>query len=412
MSLLVLSGADVDGVAASMTPDQLQLLMAQVFAGLSASSKARSGVINIHMPPRIILPTENHTALFMPARIGRVPATTSDSAVTNDEGSDMSIIGTAVKVVCVPNESDPRGLPGTTLVLDEVTGAVKAVVNARKLTALRNAAGSLLSTTLVGPTEPRNIVAFGAGQQIEAHIDMHLRHLATLSRCTIVNRTINARATALVERLRAKHGSRAAEFSLIPSTSGSARNTTTREGVEDAVRAADIIVCATSSTEPLFPSAWVRNGTHVILIGSYKPIMHEIDTALVRRALPTSTPSSHETSRRIPILLVDSREDCLKEAGELITAGTRSDHVTEIGELLPTTAEGSLSVAQYHDIVSSGKRGLRSHVDLPEGFDGPVTMFKSVGIGLQDVAIASAVVNKALSLGNHAVGTVVADYDA
>lgn len=148
MSLLVLSGADVDGVAASMTPDQLQLLMAQVFARLSASSKARSGVINIHMPPRIVLPTENHTALFMPARIGRVPATTSDSAVTNDEGSDMSIIGTAVKVVCVPNESDPRGLPGTTLVLDEVTGAVKAVVNARKLTALRNAAGWFHSSFL------------------------------------------------------------------------------------------------------------------------------------------------------------------------------------------------------------------------------------------------------------------------
>jgi ornithine cyclodeaminase/alanine dehydrogenase-like protein (mu-crystallin family) len=140
MSLLVLSGADVDGVVSSMTPDSLQLLMAQVFARLSASSKARAGG-NIHMPARIVLPTENHTALFMPARIGRVAATTSDSAQENVTGSDMSILGTAVKVVCVPNESDPRGLPGTTLVLDEVTGAVKAVVNARKLTALRNAAG-------------------------------------------------------------------------------------------------------------------------------------------------------------------------------------------------------------------------------------------------------------------------------
>lgn len=141
MSLLVLSGADVDVVAASMSPDQLQLLMAQVFARLSAPAKARAGVNTIHMPPRIILPTENHTALFMPARIGKVAATASGSAIGDDEESDMSIVGTAVKVVCVPNESDPRGLPGTTLVLDEVTGAVKAVVNARKLTALRNAAG-------------------------------------------------------------------------------------------------------------------------------------------------------------------------------------------------------------------------------------------------------------------------------
>lgn len=147
MSLLILSAADVDAVAASMAPDQLQLLMAQVFARLSAPSKARSGV-NIHMPPRIILPTENHTALFMPARIGQVTATTADPVVGDVEGSDMSIVGTAIKVVCVPNESDPRGIPGTTLVLDPVTGAVKAVVNARKLTALRNAAGRFYDSLL------------------------------------------------------------------------------------------------------------------------------------------------------------------------------------------------------------------------------------------------------------------------
>jgi ornithine cyclodeaminase/alanine dehydrogenase-like protein (mu-crystallin family) len=271
--------------------------------------------------------------------------------------------------------------------------------------------GSLLSTTLVGPTKPRNIVTFGAGQQIEAHIDMHLRHFATLSRCTIVNRTMNARATSLTERLRAKHGNRGAEFNLIPLTNGITDSTAGRE-LEEAVRAADIIVCATSSLAPLFPSSWVRNGTHVILIGSYKPTMHEIDTALVQRALPTSALSSHQSPGQIPILLVDSREDCLKEAGELITAGIRSDHVTEIGELLETTAEGSLSMTHYRKIVSSGlERDSRNNEDLPEGFNGPVTMFKSVGIGLQDVAIASAVVNKALSLGNQTVGTVVADYD-
>lgn len=266
----------------------------------------------------------------------------------------------------------------------------------------------------MGPTAPRNIVAFGAGQQIEAHMDMHFRHFTTLSRCTIVNRTINARATALVKKLRAKHDYREAEFILISSSSGSAGASAGGNELEDAVRTADIVICATSSLEPLFPSAWVRNGTHVILIGSYKPTMHEIDTTLVRRALPTLVPNNHQSSSQIPILLVDSREDCLKEAGELITAGIRSDHITEIGELLPTTAEGSLSVAQYRNVVSSEGRSRRNDGYLSDAFDGPVTMFKSVGIGLQDVAIASAVVNKALvlSLEKDTVGTVVAGYDA
>jgi ornithine cyclodeaminase/alanine dehydrogenase-like protein (mu-crystallin family) len=107
-------------------------LMADVFALISSKNPRQ----HVSMPPRIVIPTLHHTALFMPAHIGNK---------TSTEASDLNPVfalgGTAVKVVCVPAESDPRGLPGTTLVLDEVTGAVKAVVNARNLTALRNAAG-------------------------------------------------------------------------------------------------------------------------------------------------------------------------------------------------------------------------------------------------------------------------------
>ena len=121
MSLLVLSLSDVDAITSTFSPHDLQLLMADVFALISSKGP-------VSIPPRIVIPTLHHTALFMPAHIG---------------SNSMFALGgiTAVKVVCVPAESDPRGLPGTTLVLDEVTGAVKAVVNSRNLTALRNAAG-------------------------------------------------------------------------------------------------------------------------------------------------------------------------------------------------------------------------------------------------------------------------------
>lgn len=118
MSLRVLTGADVRNITSKLSPELLQLLMEDVFA-LISSDNANSSYI----PHRASIPTENHTTLFMPARV--------------------SSIGTTIKVVSVPsNPDDNRGLPASTLVLDKDTGAVKAIVNARSLTALRNAAGS------------------------------------------------------------------------------------------------------------------------------------------------------------------------------------------------------------------------------------------------------------------------------
>ena len=119
MPLRILSASDVDNIIDSFTLSELQIMMARVFALISTSSS------NIDTPARTSIRTTNHTALFMPARI----------APSSSAG------GTSIKIVCVPQVPDMQGLPATTLVLDESSGAVKAVVNARKLTALRNAAG-------------------------------------------------------------------------------------------------------------------------------------------------------------------------------------------------------------------------------------------------------------------------------
>jgi len=140
MSLLVLSAKDVDTIVSAYQPEDLQLLMAQVFSQFSHRGKeleSCQSMPSISIPPRLRFPTLNHTALFMPARIG--PATNSNADVASSVQGN-----TALKVVCVPNKSDARGLPATTVVLDETTGSVKAIVNARKLTALRNAAGATL----------------------------------------------------------------------------------------------------------------------------------------------------------------------------------------------------------------------------------------------------------------------------
>ncbi|ESK83697.1 ornithine cyclodeaminase mu-crystallin family protein, partial [Moniliophthora roreri MCA 2997] len=314
-----------------------------------------------------------------------------------------------------------------TIVLDKQTGAVKAIVNSRSLTALRNAAGSLLSTTLVGPKEPTHIVTFGAGQQILYHLDIHIKAYPSIRSCTIVNRSLNARLQRVVDTLTKKHSS--------VKINALANGESTTE-VKDAMADASIIITATPSKTPLFPSAWVKTGTHVILIGSYTPEMKEVDRELTMRAVPSaSQPESASVHRTIsPILLVDSIAACAKEAGELLDAKLNENQLTEIGALvlkarsLVSKVQTNIvltiifipSLKTSNDLISSPElevAGLETkrmrallwpekEAKISPSFDGPVTLFKSVGVGLQDVAIACAVVDKAGD-----IGVIVNDYD-
>lgn len=117
MSLLVLSTQDVDAVISELQPDDLEALMASVFYRLSSGSDYAS-------PLRTAISMARHTALFMPSRVPD--------------------LGTTIKVVSVPSPGTRQGLPASTLVLDELTGSVKAILNATALTALRTAAGTIL----------------------------------------------------------------------------------------------------------------------------------------------------------------------------------------------------------------------------------------------------------------------------
>ncbi|KAJ7782724.1 hypothetical protein B0H16DRAFT_1297593 [Mycena metata] len=371
MSLLCLSGSDVARITAEFSPEDLRTLMAHVFHTLTRNNTDN---LTSYTPPRISFPTRNHTALFMPARI---------AAATQKQ-----VHGTSIKVVCVPTSpSDQRGLPASTLVLDEETGAVKAILNASNLTALRNAAGSLLSCTLVGPHEPVNIVVFGAGAQIASHLDLFLRAFPSIQTCTIVNRSVNERVSNLVALLHSRFP--AVQISSLAHDAGAASTDSDAVvKVKDALLSAHLIICATSSTTPLFPSAWVRARTHVILIGSYKPTMHEIDAELVRRALS----SSFSPPLNRACLLVDSRAACLAESGELIRAGIGESQVTEIGERVGTAENGKLLLVKRDPSSAEAD-------EEPGSTTGPITIFKSVGVGLQDVAIACAVVQKAEELG-------------
>jgi hypothetical protein len=125
-SIRVLSSEVVDAVLDSLPSDDLVDLMRRVFVALAS----RNNEV-VDCPPRTTVHSANHATLFMPSRISTAG-------------------GTGIKVVSVPlSDSNKAGLPATTMVLNEVTGAVDAIVNAKQLTAVRNAAGMTLFAVFI-----------------------------------------------------------------------------------------------------------------------------------------------------------------------------------------------------------------------------------------------------------------------
>jgi len=288
--------------------------------------------------------------------------------------SRIDSVGTAMKAVSVPTSADAArlGLPASTIVMDEATGRVKAVINSRSLTAIRTAAGSVLATRLLGPKQPHKLVAFGAGGQIEAHVDLHLRAYPSITACTIINRTENERLANLIATLRSRHHGQVA-------FKGMTSEEHNQQFIGQHLLEADIICTATSSRSPLFDATFVRKGAHINLIGSYTPDMLEVGVDVIQRAGK---------------IAVDSRAACLVEAGDLIRAGVDEARIVELGEI--ARIDGSGKFVTDEKLLASVKAA------------GDITIFKSVGVGLQDVAIANLVVNRAEQMG---IGTNIVSYD-
>ncbi|GJJ15544.1 hypothetical protein Clacol_009822 [Clathrus columnatus] len=331
--LYILSALDVWDVSSQL---DVNVVLDSVFEGLRAISATSIPDGTVVMPHRTKVESAKHTTLFMPSRLKE---------------------RTIIKVVSIPKSSgSEEGLPATTLVMDERSGGVDVVVNARSLTALRTAAGSAIATKLVldgGKTRPSHLVLFGAGAQIHAHAGLLIASFPSIKHCTVINRSHNNRLITLLGHFRVQFPN----VDII-GLSGFQSN-----DIAKAVQQADIIVTATSSTVPLFPSNWIKSGAHINLIGSFTPSMKEVDDQLISRAR---------------IVLVDSRSACAQEAGELISAkfDMNSKKCVEIGEC------DGVSVELMGDNV-----------------EGDVTLFKSVGVSVMDAAITNLVVNAARERG-------------
>lgn len=253
----------------------------------------------------------------------------------------------SLKTVAVFPENPKRGLDahqGTVTLFDGETGEVRVLMNASAITAIRTAAVSAVATRLLAREEARVLGILGAGVQARTHLEA-LRLVRELDAVRIYSPTAEHR-----EALAREMG---AEAVASP---------------EEAVRDADVVVTATNAVEPVLRRDWLKPGTHVNVVGGRPPQMREID-------VPTVAESGFYVDRR------ESAENEAWDYRDAVDGGAvGSDHIRgEIGEVLIGSAPGRQS-------------------------NDELTVFRSLGLAVEDLAAAEYVVRRAQEEG---VGTEV-----
>jgi alanine dehydrogenase len=322
MNVRILSGADV---RRAVTMAEAIEAVREAYIELSAGQAV--------VPLRTPVPVEKRegVTLFMPAYLS-----TSDAL--------------AAKIVSVFPRNAQLGLPtihAVVIVVDPETGRPVALMDGTYLTALRTGAASGVATDLLARPDARVAAIFGAGAQARTQLE---------AVCTVRN----------IERAWVYDVSREGATAYAKEMKGHGAPIPVDVRVADspaqAVREADVICTATTSTRPVFADTDLKPGVHLNGIGAYTPEMQEIPADTVARAR----------------VVVDSRSASLAEAGDLIIP-------LRDGRIAETDIHGEIGE------IAAGK--------LPgRGPDDEVTFFKSVGVAVQDVAVAGLILRRAAEL--------------
>ena len=259
-------------------------------------------------------------------------------------GGEMNALGQKV-VTVYPDNPAKHNLPtilATVQLLDPKTGECLAVMDGAFLTAMRTGAASGVATKYLAGSNSATVAVFGAGVQAETQLEA-VAEVRRIESAKVFD-TATQRASQYCESMSKK-------LKINVRQSADPRET---------LHGSDIVICASTSRVPVFNGEWLELGMHINGIGSHSPDTRELDTTSVRRSK----------------VVVDSREAVLKEAGDLIIPiaekAISSEHIwSELGE-----------------VVLGKKKGRTS--------DQEITLFKSVGLALQDVSTALVVYRKAL----------------
>ncbi|WP_087725131.1 ornithine cyclodeaminase family protein [Pandoraea sp. PE-S2T-3] len=332
---------DAAQVAALMPVADAIPVMSEMFAALAREQ--------IYLPLRqIIRPPE---ALGAKGMLGMMPAFIAGSAGNGAGGDKPPVYGAKVGTFFPGNSTlgkDPH--QGCVVLMSGETGELLAIMNAAEITGIRTAAVTGLATRLLARHDATCLALIGAGHQAHWHLAA-LAAARPLQHVRVASRS-RASAQAFVDKEQPNYS-----FTLEAADS-----------VEAAVCDADIVVTVTNTTEPVLHSAWLAPGTHVNLVGSSTPRHREADTELMARAR----------------LFVDRRESTVNESGDYLAAAAEGrigpeDLLAELGELVIGRHPGRTSAEE-------------------------VTLFKSLGMGAQDVALAAALYRRAQTPSGENVG--------
>ena len=252
------------------------------------------------------------------------------------------------KLVTVFERNAVRGLPthlATIVLLDPSSGALVAIVDARYITEARTAAVSAVATGLLARPDAGVLALIGSGVQARSHLDA-LAHVRALREVRVWSPD-PARRRSFVERAAPPAACR-----LVEATSARA-----------AVDGADLIVLVSAARQPVVHGEWIRPGAHICAVGACRPDQREMNTALVRGAR----------------VFVDSRTGALAEAGDLLIP------IAE-GAITPGHIAGELGE------LAAGRIAGRGSPD-------EITIFKSLGMAVEDVAAAHLAFTRASARG-------------
>ena len=230
-------------------------------------------------------------------------------------------------------------------------GALRAIMDAQYLTTLRTGATSGVATKRLSLQRPGKVAVLGAGQEALMQLEA-MRVLGLVSSAAIFSPTPQKRE-ALAEFFRETHGMKVSAV----------------DSAKSAVSDADIVVAAVNASEPVILGDWLKPGVHVNSVGTARPTQREIDSDVFRRSA---------------IVVVDTRNGVFTESGDCIAAADviKPEQAFELSDLV------------------AGRAPARTH-------DHQITLFKSVGTAVQDIAVAARIYQVAEAKG---LGTRLHDF--
>ncbi len=280
---------------------------------------------------------------FEKAQVGDLLLRDEDRALLN-RGAWIKGLGLALKSMSVFPENNDRTPPmpsiqGAMLLFDGETGGVKAVLDGVLVTKWKTAGDSVFGARLLARPDSKRLLVVGAGTVARSLISAYREIFPGLTSIAIWNRNA-AKAEALADAL-----------------ADAGVKIEVESDLSEAAARADIISCATMTKTPILRGEWIKPGTHVDLIGAYRPDMREADDELMRKAE----------------IFVDSRETTMED----------------IGELAIPLASGVINeedvLGDFYDLCNGGKG--RSSAEA-------VTLFKNGGGAHLDLMTGSVIYDK------------------